>query len=347
MRVPRLFSTTSNDMAIDLGTVNTIVYVRDRGIVLNEPSVVAMELVNGTRRLRATGTEAKLMMGRTPRGVTTIRPLRDGVIADVDVAEQMIKVFIDKAHGGPSRLPRHPNITVCIPSGATQVERRAIRQAATNAGARSVRLIEEPLAAAIGAGLPVNEPVGVMIVDIGGGTADIAVLSLGSLVHRSSVRIGGDRMDEAIAASIRRTHNLVVGESTAERIKVEIGTAQIPADGRGAVMSVKGRDLLHGVPREIEISQGDIAGPLNDLANQIVEAVILTLARTEPELAADIYENGIVMTGGGSLLTGIDEVLSAAVGLSVHVAENALLSVAIGAGRALEDSIYSQAMAER
>jgi len=346
MRVPRFFSTSANDMAIDLGTVNTIVYLKDRGIVLNEPSVVAMELVNGVPRLRATGTEAKLMMGRTPRGVTTIRPLRDGVIADVDVAEQMIKVFIDKAHGGPSRLPRRPNITICIPSSATQVERRAIRQAATNAGARSVRLIEEPLAAAIGAGLPVNEPFGTMIVDIGGGTADIAVLSLGNLVHRVSVRVGGDRMDEAIAASIRRTHNLVVGEATAERIKMEIGTARLPADGRGRTMSVKGRDLLNGVPREIEIRQSDIAGPLSDLANQIVEAVILVLARTEPELAADIHATGIVMTGGGSLLADIDDVLSKASGLAVRVADNALLSVAIGAGRAIEDPAFAQAIAE-
>jgi rod shape-determining protein MreB len=331
-------------MAIDLGTVNTLVYLRGRGIVLNEPSVVAMELVNGVSRLRATGTEAKLMMGRTPLGMTTVRPLRDGVIADVDIAEQMIKVFIDKAHGGSSRLPRHPNIIVCIPSGATQVERRAIRQAATNAGARSVRLIEEPLAAAIGAGLPVNEPVGTMVVDIGGGTAEVAVLSLGSLVHRASVRVGGDRMDEAIASSIRRNHNLVIGETTAERIKLEIGTAQIPADGRGSMMSVKGRDLINGIPREIAVSQADIAGPLNDLANQIVEAVVLTLTKTQPELAADIHQSGVVMTGGGSLLAGIDHVLAEAIGLPVTVADNALLSVATGAGLALEDSAYSGAM---
>jgi rod shape-determining protein MreB and related proteins len=331
-------------MAIDLGTVNTLVYLRGRGIVLNEPSVVAMETINGVSRLRASGTEAKLMMGRTPQGVTTVRPLRDGVIADVDTAEQMIKVFIDKAHGGPSRLPRHPNIIVCIPSGATQVERRAIRQAATNAGARSVRLIEEPLAAAIGAGLPVNEPLGMMIVDIGGGTAEVAVLSLGSLVHRTSVRVGGDRMDEAITSSIRRNHNLVIGETTAERIKFAIGTARVPEDGRGATIGVKGRDLLNGVPREIQVSQSDIAGPLNDLANQIVEAVVLTLTRTQPELAADIHETGVVMTGGGSLLNGIDQVLAEAIGLPVTIADNALLSVATGAGLALEDPAYSGVM---
>ncbi len=344
MRFPRLFSTTSNDMAIDLGTVNTIVYLRDRGIVLNEPSVVAMETINGVSRLRATGTEAKLMMGRTPAGTTTVRPLRDGVIADVDIAEQMIKVFIDKAHGGASRLPRHPNIIVCIPSGATQVERRAIRQAATNAGARSVRLIEEPLAAAIGAGLPVNDPVGMMIVDIGGGTAEVAVLSLGSLVHHASVRVGGDKMDEAIASSIRRNHNLVIGETTAERIKLEIGTARMPSDGRGLIMGVKGRDLVNGVPREISVVQADIAGPLSDLVGQIVETVILTLTRTEPELAADIYERGIIMTGGGSLLNGIDRVMSEATGLPVIVADNALVSVAMGAGAALENPAYAGAM---
>jgi rod shape-determining protein MreB len=341
MRVRRFFSTSSSDMAIDLGTVNTVVYLRDHGIVLNEPSVVATELVDGVPRLRAVGTEAKLMVGRTPEGVSTVRPMRDGVITDVDVAEQMIKFFIAKAHGGPSRLPRSPRIIVCIPSGATQVERRAIRQAATNAGARSVRLIEEPMAAAIGAGLPVNQPIGTMVVDIGGGTTEIAVLSLGSLVHHASARVGGDKMDDAIASAIRRTHNLVIGEATAERIKLAIGTARMPHDGRGLRMLVRGRDLVNGIPREIEISQADIAGPLSDLVDQIVESVILTLTRTEPELAADIHEQGIVMTGGGSLLSGIGDALAQATGVPVIVAEDPLTSVAMGAGRALEDPAYA------
>jgi len=344
MRVPRLFSTTSNDMAIDLGTVNTLVYLRGRGIVLNEPSVVAIELINGMKRLRAFGIEAKLMIGRTPQGTSTVRPMRDGVIADVDIAEQMIKAFIDKAHGGPSRLPRRPELLVCIPSGATQVERRAIRQAGTNAGARRVRLIEEPMAAAIGAGLSINDPVGTMVVDIGGGTTEVAVLSLGNLVHHASTRVGGDKMDDAIASSIRRNHNLVIGETTAERIKLEIGIARMPEDGRGLVMPVRGRDQVNGVPREIDICQGDIAGPLSDLVDQVIETVLRTLAGTAPELAADIHEHGIVMTGGGSLLAGIGEALAEATGVPVIVAEDALTSVAVGAGRALEDEAYSGVM---
>ena len=344
MRVPRIFSTTSNDMAIDLGTVNTIVYLRGRGIVLNEPSVVAIELINGLPRLRAFGMEAKLMIGRTPQGTSTVRPMRDGVIADVDIAEQMIKAFIDKAHGGPSRLPRRPELLVCIPSGATQVERRAIRQAGTNAGARRVRLIEEPMAAAIGAGLSINGPIGTMIVDIGGGTTEVAVLSLGNLVHHASARVGGDKMDDAIASSIRRNHNLVIGETTAERIKLEIGVARMPADGRGLVMPVRGRDQVNGVPREIDICQGDIAGPLSDLVDQVVETVLRTLGATEPELASDIHDHGIVMTGGGSLLAGISDALAEATGVPVIVAEDPLTSVAVGAGRALEDEAYSGVM---
>lgn len=346
MRLPGIFSPFSSDMAIDLGTVNTIVYMRDRGIVLDEPSVVAIELIDGVPRLRAVGAEAKLMMGRTPQGTSTMRPMRDGVIADVDIAEQMIKVFIDRAHGGPSRLSRNPNIVVCIPSGATQVERRAIRQAATNAGARTVRMIGEPMAAAIGAGLDVNEPVGNLVVDIGGGTTEIAVVSLGSLAHHTSVRVGGDKMDDAIAASIRRIHNLMIGESTAERIKMEIGIATMPANGRGRTMHVKGRDLVNGVPREIEVSQADIAPALSDLASQVVEAVVTTLARTEPELAADIHERGIVMTGGGSLLGEISNVLGQATGLAVTVADDALSCVAIGAGLAMENSRYDGVMTD-
>jgi rod shape-determining protein MreB len=270
--------------------------------------------------------------------------MRDGVIADVDIAEQMIKAFIDKAHGGPSRLPRRPELLVCIPSGATQVERRAIRQAGTNAGARRVRLIEEPMAAAIGAGLSINDPIGTMVVDIGGGTTEVAVLSLGNLVHHASTRVGGDKMDDAIASSIRRNHNLVIGETTAERIKMEIGIARMPEDGRGLAMAVRGRDQVNGVPREIDICQGDIAGPLSDLVDQVIETVLRTLAGTAPELAADIHEHGIVMTGGGSLLAGIGDALAEATGVPVIVAEDALTSVAVGAGRALEDEAYAGVM---
>jgi rod shape-determining protein MreB len=346
MRFSRLFSRAANDMAIDLGTVNTVVYLRDQGIVLNEPSVVALETLDGVQRVRAIGAEAKLMLGKTPDTIRTVRPMRDGVIADIDVAEQMIKHFIDKAHGGPSRLPRRPDIAICIPSGATTVERRAIQQAATNAGARKVYLIEESMAAAIGAGLPVTEPIGAMVVDIGGGTTEVAILSLRGLAYSTSVRVGGDRMDDAIASSLRRKHNLMVGESTAERIKVEIGTALVPDDGVGAVMRVKGRNLVNGIPAEIEVSQAEVAAALADLVGQIVETVLSALEKTEPELAADIYDQGIVMTGGGSLLSGLDHVLSQATGLPVMVADNALTCVAMGAGRALEDPVFQGVMME-
>lgn len=327
-------------MAIDLGTANTVVYLRDRGIVLNEPSVVAIETLDGVQRVRAVGAEAKLMMGKTPDTLRTVRPMRDGVIADIDVAEQMIKAFIDKAHGGKSRLPRNPEVAICIPSGATPVERRAIRQAAENAGARTVHLIEEPMAAAIGAGLPVTEPIGAMVVDIGGGTTEVAVLSLRGLAYSTSARVGGDRMDDAIASYIRRKHNLMIGESTAERVKIEIGMASAETAQDGLVMRVKGRDLVAGVPKEVEVTQAEIAGSLADLVGQVVETVLGALERTEPELAADLYDQGIVMTGGGSLLSGIDEALAKATGLPVIVAENALICVAMGAGRALEDPVY-------
>lgn len=344
MQFPRFFSGGSHDLAIDLGTVNTVIYLRDRGIVLSEPSVVAMETTAGISRVRAVGAEAKLMLGKTPDNVRTIRPMRDGVIADVEVAEQMIKYFIDKVGGRPMRIGRRPEIAVSIPSSATQVERRAIQQAATNAGAGKVYLIEESMAAAIGAGLPITEPLGVMVVDIGGGTTEVAVLSLKGLAYSASIRVGGDRMDEAIASAIRRKHNLMIGEATAERIKVEIGTAQLPEDGIGQTTKVRGRDLVKGMPSEVEVNQGEIANALADLTAQIVEAVHSALEKTEPELASDIYDQGIVMTGGGSLLANLDDVLSKATGLPVMVAENALMCVATGAGRALEDPVYRGAM---
>ena len=345
MRFPRFFPGASYDLAIDLGTVNTVVYLRDRGIILNEPSVVAMETVGGVQRVRAIGAEAKLMLGKTPDNVRTVRPMRDGVIADIEVAEQMIKYFIDKARGGSNRLSRGPEVAISIPSSATQVERRAIQQATTNAGARKVYLIEESMAAAIGAGLPVTEPLGAMVVDIGGGTTEVAILSLRGLAYSASVRVGGDRMDEAIASGIRRKHNLMVGEATAERIKVEIGTAQMPEDGIGKVTKVRGRDLVKGMPAEVEVSQAEIAHSLADLTAQIVEATLSALEKAEPELASDIYDQGIVMTGGGSLLAHLDQVLSRATGLPVIVAENALMCVAMGAGRALEDPMYRGVMA--
>jgi len=345
MRFPRLLSLASNDIAIDLGTVNTVVYARDKGIVLNEPSVVAIETVDGVSHLRAVGAEAKLMLGKTPDSIRAIRPMRDGVIADIEVAEQMIKHFINKARGGHSRLLRHPSIVVSVPSGATMVERRAIRQAATNAGARQVWLIEESMAAALGAGLPVTEPTGAMVVDIGGGTTEVAILSLRGLSYSTSVRVGGDRMDDAIASGVRRRHNLMIGEATAERVKVEVGAAVAPLDGRGASMLVRGRDLVRGVPAEIEITEAEVAASLAELVAQVVGAVMSALEQVGPELASDIYDRGIVMTGGGSLLSGLDQAVGQATGLPVTIADNALTCVALGAGLALEDPEFHAVMA--
>jgi rod shape-determining protein MreB len=336
----RLFKFTSRDMAIDLGTANTVVYLRGSGIVLNEASVVALETINGIRRVKAVGDGAKLMMGKTPDNIETVRPLRDGVIADIDVAEQMIKYFIEKAHGGTSRLPRWPEMVICVPSRSTSVERRAIRDAASNAGAAKVWLIEEPMAAAIGAGMPVTEPIGGMIVDIGGGTTEVAVLSLRGLAYSNSVRVGGDKMDEAISSSIRRNHNLLIGEATAERIKKEFGIARTPPDGVGLTIHIKGRDLVNGIPKEIAITQAQIAEAISEPVAQIVEAVRIALENTQPELAADIVDNGIMLTGGGALLRDIDRVLADETGLPVTVADNPLICVALGAGRALEDPIY-------
>jgi rod shape-determining protein MreB len=339
MLLSRLFRLPSQDMAIDLGTANTVVYVRGKGIVLNEPSVVALETADGIQRVKAVGADAKLMMGKTPDSIRTIRPLRDGVIADIDVAEQMIKHFIQKANGGPSRLPRHPEIVLCVPSGATSVERRALRDAATNAGAWKVSLIEEPMAAAIGAGLPVIDPVGAMVVDIGGGTTEVAVLSLRGLAYSTSVRVGGDKMDEAIAASIRRRHNVVIGEATAERVKHGIGSA-LPPEGEPRVLQVRGRHLSSGMPKEITVSEAEIADAIHDSVFLIIGAVRTALESTPPELSADIIDGGIVLTGGGALLLRLDQALSEATGLSVSVADDPLNCVALGAGRALEDPDY-------
>ena len=332
----RLFGFLSNDMAIDLGTANTLVYVKGRGIVLNEPSVVAIADVRGKKQVLAVGEEAKNMVGRTPGNITAIRPLRDGVIADFEAAEEMIKHFIRKVHH--RRGFASPMIVVCVPSGSTPVERRAIQESAESAGARRVLLIEEPMAAAIGAGLPVTEPSGSMIVDIGGGTTEVAVISLGGIVYSRSVRVGGDKMDEAIISYIRRTQNLLIGESTAEKIKIEVGAAHAPLDGSdGPWREVRGRDMLHGTPREVVVSQRQIAGSLAEPVGQIVEAVKVALENTPPELASDIVDKGIVLSGGGALLRGLDEVLRAATSLPVMVAEDPLSCVALGTGRALEE----------
>jgi rod shape-determining protein MreB and related proteins len=331
----KLLGFFSSDIAIDLGTANTLVYVGGEGIVLNEPSVVAIASVGGKMQVLAVGEEAKSMVGRTPGNIQAIRPLRDGVIADFEVAEEMIKHFIRKVRKRRNFVS--PRVVICVPSGSTAVERRAIQESAESAGARRVFLIEEPMAAAIGAGLPVTEPTGSMIVDIGGGTTEVAVLSLGGIVYARSVRVGGDMMDEAIIAYIRRKYNLLVGESSAERIKKEIGAATTPDKGDGRKMEIKGRDLMDGVPKEVIITERDVAESLVEPVSAIVEAVKTALEHTAPELSADIVDKGIVMTGGGSQLSKIDQVLRDATGLPVTVSEDALFCVAKGTGRCLEE----------
>lgn len=330
----KLLGYFSSDMGIDLGTANTLVCLRGGEIVLNEPSVVATTTYKGSKKVLAVGEEAKLMVGRTPGNIQAIRPLREGVIADFEVAEEMIKHFIQKVHNRRSFVS--PQVVICVPSGSTAVERRAIQESAESAGARRVFLVEEPMAAAIGAGLPVTEPTGSMVVDIGGGTTEVAVLSLGGIVYSRSVRIGGDSMDDAIINYIRRTHNLLVGESTAERIKKEIGSAMIPETGDGRVMKIKGRDMIRGIPKEIEISERQVAESLTEPVAGIVAAVKIALENTPPELSADIVDKGIVMTGGGSLLTNLDRVLREETGLPVSIADNALFCVALGTGKVLE-----------
>ena len=331
----RIFGFLSADMAIDLGTANTLVYVKGKNIVLNEPSVVAIAEVKGKKQVLAVGNEAKQMLGRTPGNIQAIRPLRDGVIADFEIAEDMIKYFIRKVHN--RRSFASPMIVICVPSGSTPVERRAIQESAEAAGARKVFLIEEPMAAAIGAGLPVTEPTGSLVVDIGGGTTEVAVLSLGGIVYARSVRVGGDKMNEAIIAYIRRNHNLLVGEGSAETIKEEIGSACPPEEGEGRTMEIKGRDLMNGVPKELIISERQIAESLTEPVSQIIEAVKAALEHTAPELAADIVDKGIVLTGGGALLTNMNYVLRYATGLPVTIADGPLSCVALGTGRALEE----------
>ncbi|WP_339108040.1 rod shape-determining protein [Thioclava sp. GXIMD4216] len=324
----------SSDMAIDLGTANTLVYVKGRGIVLNEPSVVAYHVKDGKKQVLAVGEDAKLMLGRTPGSIEAIRPMREGVIADFDSAEEMIKYFIRKVHRR-STLSK-PKIICCVPQGATPVEKRAIRQSLISAGARRAGLIAEPIAAAIGAGMPITDPTGSMVVDIGGGTTEVAVLSLGDIVYARSVRVGGDRMDEAVIAYLRRNMNLLVGEATAERIKTTIGSARMPDDGRGASLSVRGRDILNGVPKEVEITQAQIAEALAEPVQQICDAVMQALETTPPDLAADIVDRGVMLTGGGALLGELDLALREQTGLSISIADQSLNCVALGTGKALE-----------
>jgi rod shape-determining protein MreB len=326
----------SADMAIDLGTANTLVYVKGRGIVLNEPSVVAIETRNGRKIVRAVGNEAKEMLGRTPGAIEAIRPMRDGVIADFEVAEAMISHFIRKVHN--RRSFASPRIVICVPSGATAVERRAIMESALSAGARRVDLIEEPMAAAYGANLPVSEPTGSMVVDIGGGTTEVAVLSLDGIVYSRSVRVGGDTMDDAIVSYIRREYNLLIGEASAERIKKEVGAAKVLDGDSDQFIQIKGRDLMHGVPKEVRISARQVCEALREPVSQIVEAVKVALEATPPELAADIVDTGIMLAGGGALLKNLDQVLRDETGLPVSIAEDPLSCVALGTGAVLENS---------
>jgi rod shape-determining protein MreB len=340
----RIGSMGTRDIAIDLGTANTLVYVAGQGIVVDEPSVVAIETANGVQRIRAVGSEAKRLTGKTPDNIRTYRPLTDGVITDLETAEEMIKHFIEKAGGGHSFISRGPEIVICVPSGSTQVERRAIRAAAFNAGGSQVWLVEEPMAAAIGAGLPVAEPIGCMVVDIGGGTTEVGITSLKSLTYANSARVGGDKMDEAIAAHVRRKHHLLIGEATAERIKKEIGSALATPESMHIVGPVSGRDVARGGPSEINLTQAEIAEALREPISQIVQIVRTALEQTQPEIAADVIDHGIMMTGGGSLLRNIDRVLADETGLPVQIAESPLSCVALGAGRILEDPSYREAL---
>ena len=328
------FNIFSVDMAIDLGTANTLVYAKGKGVVLDEPSVVAYQIRNGSKEILAVGDAAKLMLGRTPGSIEAIRPLKDGVIADFDSAEAMIKHFIRKVHKHSTFTK--PKIIVCVPQGATPVEKRAIRQSVLGAGARKAGLISEPIAAAIGAGMPIIDPTGSMVVDIGGGTTEVAVLSLGDIVYANSVRVGGDRMDEALMSYLRRFKNMLIGVATAEKIKESIGSARKPDDNRGSSMQVRGRDLLTGVPKEIEINQAQVAEALAEPVQQICDAVMMALEATPPDLSADIVDRGIMLTGGGALLGELDLALREQTGLAVSVAEDSRNCVALGTGKALE-----------
>ena len=328
-----LFST---DLAIDLGTANTLVYVRKQGIVVNEPSVVATTRSAGTQRVLAVGAEAKQMLGKTPGNIVAIRPMRDGVIADFTITEAMLKYFITKIHN--RRHLVRSRLIISVPAGITSVERKAVREAAQNAGVREVWLIEQPMAAAIGAGLPVREARGNMIVDIGGGTTDVAVVSMSGMVTNVTLKVAGDKLDEAIINYVRRHHNMMIGERTSEQIKIRLGSVWEPGEGESEpLMDMKGRDLITGVPKSIELTGAEVREALSDCARGILEAVKATLEKTPPELAGDISERGIVLAGGGAYLRGLDAMLREEVGIPVFVADEPLLSVVKGAGMVLED----------
>ena len=329
-----LFGLFSNDLAIDLGTANTLIYVKHEGIVCNEPSVVAVQRNDrGGKKVLAVGTEAKRMLGRTPGNIVAVRPLKDGVIADFEITEAMLRYFIRKVHNRNTLV--RPRIIIGVPFGITEVEKRAVRESAESAGAREVYLIEQPMAAAIGSGLPITEPTGNMIVDIGGGTTEVAVISLSGIVFSRSVRVGGDKMDEAIAQFIKRKHNLLVGERTAELIKITIGSAY-PGE-QSQTMEIKGRDIVAGIPKTVMITDGEIRDSLLDPINQVVEAVRVSLERTPPELASDIVDRGIVLAGGGALLRNLDVLLREETGLPVSLADDPLTSVVMGCGKTLDE----------
>ncbi|MEW6244446.1 MAG: rod shape-determining protein [Bacillota bacterium] len=325
-----LYKWFSRDMGIDLGTANTLVHVRNRGIVLQEPSVVAIQ--RDTRAVLAVGDEAKRMIGRTPGNIVAIRPMKDGVIADFDITQTMLRYFIRKAY---SRSLFKPRVVIAVPSGVTEVERRAVIDAALSAGAREAYLIEEPMAAAIGAGLPVHEPTGNMVVDIGGGTTEVAIISLGGIVTCRSIRIASDEMDEAIMNYVKRTYNLMIGERTAEEVKITLGSAYPDRDDEE--IEVRGRDLVTGLPKTLQLTGGEIREALRDPVAAILDAIKITLEKTPPELAADIMDRGIVMTGGGSMLRGFDRLVSEETGMPVHLSEEPLLCVARGTGKVLEE----------
>lgn len=327
----------SQDIGIDLGTANTLVFVKGKGIVIREPSVVAVDERQNPKRVVAVGSEAKQMIGRTPGSITAVRPLKDGVIADFEMTSDMLKEFIRRAiSGSPFNRAR---VMICIPSGVTEVERRAVHDAARSAGARYVSLIEEPMAAAIGAGLPVAEATGSMVVDIGGGTSEVAVISLGDIVTSRSARVAGDNFDEAIIAYIKKRYNLLVGERTAEDIKIKLGSAY-PYDGEGA-MDIKGRNLMDGLPKSVEITSEEVREALADPVNQILDTIRSTLDKTPPELAADIMDHGIMLTGGGALLRGLDKLIAGETKMPVHIAENPLDCVVDGTGICLEKDFLS------
>ncbi len=328
-----MFGWMSNDLAIDLGTANTLVFVKGKGIVLREPSVVAIRKDARTNKVLAVGKEAKMMLGRTPGNIIATRPIKDGVIADFEVTEAMLRYFINKVHN--RRTLVHPRIIVSVPSGITQVEKRAVRESAESAGAREVHLIEEPMAAAIGAGLPITEPTANMIVDIGGGTTEVAVISLAGIVYAKSVRVAGDKMDEAILQHIKRKHNLAIGEHTAEIIKTTIG--DVMPEAPYETMDIKGRDLISGIPKTLSINSQEIQHAIAEQVDAIIETVKIALETTPPELSADIVDQGIVLTGGGGLLRNLDKRLKEETGLPIIIADDPLSSVVLGSGQALED----------